>query len=362
MAVCVLAAGGTGGHVFPAVAVAEALLDQGVQPLLITDKRSLSLKPAFANLDGKMGMEVIAASSPSGNIIKKLTAIIKLSAGTVQAAKLLKRHKPFAVVGFGGYPSFPTLVAARALNIPIILHEQNAVLGKANRSMANMAKLLALSFPNTAQVPAEAKTVVTGNPIRGAIGELQKLTYTPPGGTLNLLVVGGSLGAKVFGRILPEAINTLDENDRKKLRLVQQAKAEDVEQLKATYAELGVEAEIAPFFNDMPARLAWSHAVIARSGASTIFELLLAGRPSLLVPYPYAADNHQHANAKALAEGHAATLLEEEKVSPAKLGGWIRAAIHQPGMLAGMAEKARRLATPDAARNLAALAMECLQK
>ncbi len=261
------------------------------------------------------------------------------------------------MVGFGGYASAPTVLAAAHAGIPIVLHEQNAVLGRANAWLAPKARSIATSFPEVRGIPARfAGTVlVTGNPVRSAIEELHHRPYPGDGetGAVSVLVMGGSQGARVFSEVVPAAIALIPEERRARLKLAQQARPEDAEAVKAAYAAIGFEAEIASFFDDIPERLAATHLLIARAGASTIAEATVAGRPAILVPYPFAMDDHQTANADSVAEAGGAWMIPQSALSPEALANRIELALAMPSTLAVAAEAARNWGRPNAAERLA---------
>jgi UDP-N-acetylglucosamine--N-acetylmuramyl-(pentapeptide) pyrophosphoryl-undecaprenol N-acetylglucosamine transferase len=340
--VIVIAAGGTGGHFFPAEALAAELLARGRRIALMTDARSGGLHSAvFA---GHEQCVISGAGIAGRGVVRASRAVVALAAGTLQARTILARLGTAAVVGFGGYPSVAPVLASRLMRrCPVvILHEQNAVLGRANRFLARHADRLALSFSDTARVPASAATVVTGNPVRPENVALATVDYVPPGDTINLLVLGGSLGARVFSDVVPAALASLPEQWRARLRVVQQCRPEDLERVRAAYAQNGVAAELAPFFTDIAARLMHAHLVVARAGASTVAELAVAGRPSILVPLPGAIDDHQSANARALSDARGASVIAQRDFTPALA--------------------ARRVARPDAAALLADLVEDLLRK
>jgi UDP-N-acetylglucosamine--N-acetylmuramyl-(pentapeptide) pyrophosphoryl-undecaprenol N-acetylglucosamine transferase len=265
-------------------------------------------------------------------------------------ARLVVR-RPQAVAAFGGYASVPTGVAAGLLRVPLVLHEQNAVLGRAHRLMLRFAPRVATSFPETRGVPGDVTNAFVGNPVRAAF---HGVAADGTGGRFRLFVVGGSQGARAFADVLPAAIGRLPEAIRARLDVVQQCRPEDVERVRRAYADLDVAAELAAFFDDMPARLAAADLVVSRAGASAVAEFLVVGRPALLVPYPYAADDHQRANARALAEAGAAVAVDPDEATAERLGSVLADLASAPERLAAMAAAARRLARPDAAERLAA--------
>jgi UDP-N-acetylglucosamine--N-acetylmuramyl-(pentapeptide) pyrophosphoryl-undecaprenol N-acetylglucosamine transferase len=350
-----LAAGGTGGHLFPAEALAGELARRGERPVLFTDARTAArLGLGFAGVE----THVIRAEGIAGRGVARLPgAALALARGVVQARGLLAALAPATVVAFGGYPSIPPVLAARTLarRPRVVLHEQNAVLGRANRMLARFADLLALSAPATVRVPAGLRAETIGNPVRPEIAALAGAGYTPPvaAGPVELLVLGGSLGARALADLIPAAVAALPETLRMRLRLTMQCRAEDIERSRAALADAGVTARLAPFFAEVAALYARAHLVIARAGASTVAELACAGRPALLIPLPHAIDDHQTANAHALAEAGAAELHPQATLTPALLADRLAALFAEPARLARMAEAAASLARPDAARRLA---------
>ncbi|NBC31040.1 MAG: undecaprenyldiphospho-muramoylpentapeptide beta-N-acetylglucosaminyltransferase, partial [Alphaproteobacteria bacterium] len=349
----VLAAGGTGGHMFPAAALARALLAAGERVVLVTDRRA----QAFSGDLTGIPIHRVAAGMPGRGLFRRLRATAELAVGAVQALRLLKRLQPAAVVGFGGYPSVPALWAASRLGLPIVLQEQNALAGRANRLFAPRARAIAAAVPRLdgLREADQAKIVVTGNPVRPAIAALAQSGYRPPqpDETAALLVIGGSQGAHIFAELVPAALALLPESERARLAVVQQCRPEDLREVGRAYEAAGIAHELAAFFTDMPARLAAAHLVIARAGASTIAELAAAGRPAILVPYPYAKDDHQTVNAAALADAGGAWLMPQDQASPEHLATMIAALLGAPGTLARAAEAAHGVARPDAAERLA---------
>ena len=349
----VIAAGGTGGHFFPAEALAAALIARGQWIVLMTDARSGALdSPVFRGRD----QYVLPGAGIAGRgAIRGGRAVFSLTAGVVKARGILNRLRPAAVVAFGGYPSIPPVLGARLLRHrpPVILHEQNAVLGRANRFLARYATMLALSFANTARVPARAATMVTGNPVRPEVMALAT-EYRPPAddGPLRLLVLGGSLGARVFSDVVPDALAALPEALRLRLHVTQQCRFEDLERVRAAYSASGIHADLAPFFRDVAGLLRDAHLVIARAGASTVAEIAAAGRPAILVPLPGAIDDHQTANARALAEIEGAWIMPQPNAFAAeRLTETLAHLLTDPGLLTSTAEAAHRAAPGEAAAN-----------
>jgi UDP-N-acetylglucosamine--N-acetylmuramyl-(pentapeptide) pyrophosphoryl-undecaprenol N-acetylglucosamine transferase len=350
----VLAAGGTGGHLFPAEALAGVLLGRGFNVDLITDERGTG----FAGRLASVPVHRIASGGIAGKgASARARNSLRLMLGVMQSRNLLKRLRPAVAVGFGGYPSVPPILAAQWGRIRTVLHEQNAVAGRANRMLMKRANRVALSFDNvrhTEHLPAAAK-VVTGNPVRAAIAAIGSRPYRAPAadGDVNLLVFGGSQGARVFGKVTPAAIALLPDNLRGRLKLVQQVRAEDMEAAAAAYRALGFTAELKPFFADMPERFDWAHLVVSRSGASSVAELAAAGRPGLMIPLPNSIDDHQRANAASLAEIGAGWLLDESQLTPQSLAERLTVILGDSLGLANVAEKARAAAHRDAAERLA---------
>ena len=348
----VIAAGGTGGHFFPAEALAWALIARGHRVVLMTDARSGALRSAvFAGRE----QYVLPGSGIAGRgVLRGVKAAFGLAAGTLRARRILGRLQPAAVVGFGGYPSLPPLTAARSLKrMPfIVLHEQNAVIGRANLFLSAFADVLALGMPETARVPAKIRTEIIGNPVRPAIAALHGLPYTPPGARIKLLILGGSLGARVFSDIVPAAIANLPQDLRTRLDVTQQCRAEDMDRVRVQYETAGVDADLAPFFQDVAAKLGSAHLVIARAGASTVAELAVAGRPAILVPLPGAIDDHQTANAKSLG---GAIVFPQSEFTVQRLTTTLRGLLTDSDWLQSAAHAASGSAYADAAASLADL-------
>ena len=352
----VLAAGGTGGHVFPARALAEALVARGWRIALVTDQRGEAFGETMENVDTYR----ISAASPGGGVGGKLRALARLAFGLLQARALLRRLKPDAAVGFGGYASAPTMLAASLAGLPTLIHEQNAVLGRANRWLARRMTRIATSFARVDGLRAETavRTVPTGNPVRAAIAAVGKHPYpslTDETGRLSVLVFGGSQGARVLSDVVPAAVARLCATMRKRLAITQQCRAEDLDRVRRAYRDAGVAATVEAFFDDMPERLAAAHLVISRSGASTVAELTAAGRPALLVPYPYAVDDHQRANARAIDEAGGGWLMPEPGFTVEALAARLQALLGKPSTLSEAAARALAAGRPDAAEALADL-------
>ncbi|WP_108658954.1 undecaprenyldiphospho-muramoylpentapeptide beta-N-acetylglucosaminyltransferase [Acuticoccus kandeliae] len=345
-----LAAGGTGGHLFPAQALASALVRRGHAVVLVTDARAKTLVADFP----AESVHFIAADTLRGrDPVSFAKMAFANAAGLMRALQVIRATKPDVAVGFGGYPTLPPLTAARLMKVPAIVHEANAVIGRANKSLARHAHV-ATSFPEVKGLSGALSVTHVGIPVRDAVRAAVS-PYEPAGERFRLLVFGGSQGARAMSDLLPPAVAKLFEADRARLDIVQQCRPEDIERTRAAYDALGVKAELAPFFADMPARIANAHLVIARSGASTVAELSIIGRPSLLVPLPGAIDQDQAANASALAALGGAKRLDQGILSPDRLAQEIALAMKEPESLAKAAEAARALAKPDAAERLADL-------
>ena len=351
-----LAAGGTGGHLFPAEALAAALAKRGVGVELATDARAVGYGGKFP----ARSVHVIPSATPRGAFgYVKAGAVIAM--GVAQAYRLLGRLRPAAVVGFGGYPSIPAVLAAGLRGIPSIIHEQNGVMGRANRLLAPRATAIATSFAGVvdAQPALAAKATRTGNPLRPAVlAAIAPYAPPPPLGPFRLLAFGGSQGARIMADIVPPAIELVPMAVRARLHVTQQAREEDLKRVRAAYARMGVTAEVAPFFSDLPRRMAASHLVVSRSGASTVAELAAIGRPAILVPLPHALDQDQKANADRLQRAHGAIMFDQSRFTPDRLAGEIARFAAEPGKLAAMAAAARGQGILDAADRLADLVLE----
>ncbi|MCH4541563.1 undecaprenyldiphospho-muramoylpentapeptide beta-N-acetylglucosaminyltransferase [Ochrobactrum sp. POC9] len=353
--VIVLAAGGTGGHLFPAEALAHELKTRGWDVHLATDARAQRFAGAFA----EDHVHVIRSATIAGrNPIALLKTFWSLWQGNLDSRKLFRRLKPKLVAGFGGYPTLPPLYAASNMNIPTMVHEQNAVMGRANKGLAGRVKAIAGGFlPETGGAYAK-KTVTTGNPVRPPVLAAAETSYKPVKADerFRLLVFGGSQGAQFFSTAIPAAVALLPEKDRARLLITQQARKEDEAAVREAYKKLGVPADVAPFFNDMPARMADAQFVISRSGASTVSEITVIGRPAMLVPFPHALDHDQAANAAALAAVGGGEVVRQSELSPERLATILQTAMNEPERLETQAKAAKSVGRPDAARLLADLA------
>ncbi len=382
----ILAAGGTGGHIFPAEALAVELAKRGYTPILATDKRyeQYADVPAEADTDThdtpsnahpntndtsnsdttdnthpQCQYNVINSGSPSGNIFKRASGIVKLGLGYRQAVALLKRIEPDVVVGFGGYPSFPMMYAAIRRGYRTIIHEQNSLLGRVNYFLAPRVNAIATSFPEITGLDAEniGKVTRTGNPVRPAIKALRRMRYPQlsDNSILRIVVIGGSQGASVFSRVMPAAMKILPRELRHRIRIDQQCREADIEEVREKYDALGMSADLATFFADIPERMASAHLVVSRAGASSIAELAVAGRPAILVPYPHASDDHQMVNARMMEGEGGAWVMDEGGFTAEMLAMRMEELLQKPDALQKAAENARNSGQPDAAERLANL-------
>ena len=351
----VIAAGGTGGHFFPAEALAVELAARGHDFVLMSDTRSAGLKsPIF---EGRQRFVLPGMGVFGKGPLHAAKALLTLLGGAVRARFILARLDASVIVAFGGYPSFAPVVGARLLlrRPRILLHDQNAVLGRANRLLARLADTLLLSHRNARHVPAGVATVMTGNPVRPAIAALRGSGYTPPTDTINLLVLGGSLGARVFSEILPPAVALLPPDLQARLHITQQCRKEDLESVRAQYDAMSMAAELSSFFTDMAGLLSAAHLVIARAGATTVAELAVAGRPAILVPLPIAIDDDQSFNARTLADVGGAWILPQREITPASLAGFLQDLLTAPQRLQDAAQAAASQGIADAAARIADL-------
>ncbi|HWJ87910.1 MAG TPA: undecaprenyldiphospho-muramoylpentapeptide beta-N-acetylglucosaminyltransferase [Pelagibacterium sp.] len=355
MSTFALMAGGTGGHLFPAMALAEELRRRGHDIHLLTDERVTGYGAEFP----ATAVHVIPAATPSiRNPVRFAKAGFTILGGVSTAMGVLRRIRPDAVVGFGGYPCFPPFLAAALLRIPGILHEQNAVMGRANRALARFARVLALSFPQTAYADRfRLEKVVTGNPVRDRVREVAGAPYPAlePDGPINILVFGGSQGAKAFSDIVPAAMALLDEPLRRRINITQQCRQEDLDRVADAYRGARINVELAAFFADLPERIAKSHLVIGRAGASTVAELGVLGRPAILVPLPGSLDQDQKANALVMEKAGGAWVADQATLSPQSLATQLHELLNAPDRLARAADAARSAGIANAVERLADL-------
>ena len=353
-----LAAGGTGGHLFPAFALAEELARRGIAVDLVTDMRGDRYGSGFP---ARKVYQVPSATLGGKSPIAAARTALTLARGVKAASQVLAEVKPAVVVGFGGYPTFPPLIAARLKGIPTMLHEQNAVLGRANRMLGKRVTAIATSFEQTRLLDGAmaAKARFTGNPVRDVVIEWSAQPYRPPGfsDTFNLLVFGGSQGARYFSETVPPALQLLSAEKRRRLHVIQQCRAEDQAQVEAIYRSASpdgpITCDVAPFFKKLPEIMASAHLVIARAGASSVAELAVMGRPSILVPLPHALDNDQLQNATRLAESGASWCIEQKSLTAERLSGEISRLMAVPDALSAAAAAAKLQGRPDAVLRLA---------
>ncbi|MGV3693543.1 MAG: undecaprenyldiphospho-muramoylpentapeptide beta-N-acetylglucosaminyltransferase [Paracoccus marcusii] len=345
-----IAAGGTGGHMFPAQALAELLLAQGWRVKLSTDDRGARYAGGFPEAVERQVVK--SATTARGGLSGKLAAPFKIAAGVLAARRAFRRDRPSVVIGFGGYPTIPALSAAHLMGLPRMIHEQNGVMGRVNRMFAARVHRVACGTWPTI-LPQGISGQHVGNPVRGAVLDRAASPYVAPGeGALNLLVIGGSQGARVLSQVVPAAIAALPADLRTRLQVSHQARPEDADQVTAAYAAAGIAAEVQPFFTDVPDRIAAAHLVISRSGASSLADITVIGRPAILIPFAAATGDHQTANAQALADAGAAHVHPESVLDADSLTRDIRAILTDPAQATAMAQAALTLARPDAARRL----------
>ena len=351
----VLAAGGTGGHMMPAYSLGAELLARGHKVALVTDARGAKIP----GLPEGIETQIIPAGRITKNPLSWLGGARAILAGRSLSRKLFRDFRPSAVIGFGGYPAYPALIAAHSLGIPTAVHEQNAVLGRVNRMVAKRVQVIATSYPDVARVPENcaAKVSLIGNPVREQIVALRDEPFPPlaPEGVFRVLVVGGSQGATVLSDVVPNGLSSLPTILRANLQVTQQCRAEDVEAVRERYASFGIPADIATYLPDIPEKLSWTHLVIARAGASTIAELTAAGRPAILVPLPSATDDHQTANVRELVAAGGARAIRQSNFTPAELAKQMQKLCLKPAGLALAAEAAKSCGRPHATRDLANL-------
>ncbi len=354
-----LAAGGTGGHLFPAFALAEELRHRGIAVDLITDMRGDRYGSGFPARDV---YKVPAATLASRSPLDAAKTALALARGIKAAHSILGRVRPSVIVGFGGYPTFPPLLAARMRGIATVLHEQNAVLGRANRMLAKRVTGIAASFDHTKYLDGDlaAKSRVTGNPVRQSVMAAATEAYVAPqpSDNVRILVFGGSQGARYFSDAVPPALASLPDAMKRRLRVIQQAREEDIDRVRESYTANGIAADVKAFFPDLPKAMAKAHLVIGRAGASTVAELTVIGRPSILVPLPHSLDNDQLNNALQLAESGGGWCIEQKNLTPEHFAEEIQHLINAPATLAAAAEAAKRAGRPDAVSRLADFALE----
>jgi len=356
----IIAAGGTGGHMFPAPALAEAVLRRGGEGTLFTDARGARYTGGFPHVVEVR--QVSSATFARGGLLAKLVTPFRILGGILGATARMAREKPAVVVGFGGYPSIPAMGAAWLTGRPRMLHEQNGVLGRVNQVFAKRVDVVACGTWPT-ELPDGTNAVHTGNPVRAAVLERAGAAYIAPGDyPMSVVVIGGSQGARILSDVVPTAIAALPEPFRANIRVAQQARPEDQDRVAQAYAEMGVDAEVEPFFRDIPRRLSEAQLVISRSGASSVADISIIGRPSILVPLATAIRDEQTANARALVEANAAILMPESQFTPESLAQHITAILNQPNAALQMSLAALSTGLPDATERLAVLVEELAKK
>lgn len=354
-----LAAGGTGGHLFPAAALAQELKRRGYEVELATDIRAEKYGVEFP---ARAIHRIPSATLTSRNPFALVMTFSQLGVGFFGARRLLKEIEPRAVIGFGGYPTLPPIIAASTLKIPTAIHEQNAVMGRANRLLSRFVDRIALSFKPTKLLRSEAegKARVTGTPVRDAVLAYREVPYLPPepGGRLLLLIFGGSQGARFFSEAMPPALELLPAEMRQRLTVMQQAREEDLDELREAYRKAGIAAHVAPFFRDLPERVSKAHLIVARAGASTVAELMAIGRPCLLVPLPHALDNDQLENATRLQQGGGGWCVRQQELTRERIVAELQNLLSSPDVLAAAAAKGKAMCETQAVSKLADLAEE----
>ena len=351
----VLAAGGTGGHMIPAHALAAELKSRGHGVLLITDERGARFPGLFEDVP----VHILPAGRLGGGPLGWLKAAGSVLKGRGEAKRLYREHKPDAVVGFGGYPAFPALLAASALKTPTVIHEQNAVIGRVNRLLAGEAEAIGTAYDQIDRLKSRYgdKVALVGNPVREEIARLGELPFPPfdEVAPLKILVTGGSQGATILSEIVPSGLGMLEPSLRRRLQVVQQCRPDDIDRVRSQYAELGIPAEVMTYIEDMATKLADAHLMIGRAGASTIAELTAAGRPAILIPFAAATDDHQTANAREMVKAGGARAIAQANFTPDVLARQIEALAMDPVALNNAAARALSVGRPHAARDLADL-------
>ena len=351
--IIVLTAGGTGGHIYPADALAGELVKRNYKVVLFTDERGLN------NYKGKLGeienKAILSGSVVGKSFFTKIKSLIKVSFGVAQAFVELFKKRPVCVVGFGGYASFPTAIASILHGVPLVIHEQNSVMSRTNRILARFSSMVAQSFRNVKNTPSNAKSVLIGMPVRETIVNLYQKEYTPfdKDGNFNMVVIGGSQGAKVFAETIPDAISMLSKEEQEKLVIYQQCRKGEEEFVAKKYKNLAVKVEVKSFFDNMPELYEKASVIISRSGASSVYEIAVAGVPSILVPLPTSADNHQYFNAKEFTEGGDGIIIEQKDFLPEVLSQHLSKFMAKPEVLKMMSKNIKKQAITDAAKRLA---------
>ncbi|QUS35013.1 undecaprenyldiphospho-muramoylpentapeptide beta-N-acetylglucosaminyltransferase [Falsirhodobacter algicola] len=344
-----IAAGGTGGHMFPAQALAEAMIARGWRVKLSTDDRGARYAGNFP--EAVVVERVASATFARGGLLARAAVPLRIGRGVLSAWRKMRADRPAVVVGFGGYPSIPALTAAGMLRLPRMIHEQNGVLGRVNRIFAPKVDRVACGIWPT-DLPRGVSAVHTGNPVRQSVLDRAAAPYAMPDGPLEVLVIGGSQGAHVLSRVVPDAFGRLPRHMRERLRISHQARAEDADAVIRAYRDSAIAAEVRPFFEDVPERIAAAQLVISRSGASSVADITVIGRPSILIPFAAAAGDHQTANARGLVQGQAASIIPEAQLDAPTLIEHITAILNQPEAARRMAANALALGRPDATQRL----------
>lgn len=354
-----LAAGGTGGHMMPAYALARELIARGHRVALVTDARGARIGGA----PDELAVHILPAGRLGGGPIGWAKAARAIWQGRNAAKGLIREFQPSAAVGFGGYPALPALLAAQAMRVPSAIHEQNAVLGRVNRLLARRVACIATAYPKVQRIPdgCADKVTLVGNPVREEVLALRTKGYPPytDAGVLRILVTGGSQGAGIFADVVPQALSLMPTSLRQRLQVTQQARAEDIDRVRAAYRDHAIPAEVATYLDDMPAKLDWAHLVIARAGASTVAELTVAGRPSILVPLPIATDDHQTHNVEQLVAAGGGWAIAQPQFTVAELAKRVQRLAHDGEALEAAATAALSCGRPDATRDLADLIERC---
>jgi UDP-N-acetylglucosamine--N-acetylmuramyl-(pentapeptide) pyrophosphoryl-undecaprenol N-acetylglucosamine transferase len=351
----VLAAGGTGGHMVPAHAVAQELMARGHRVALVTDERGTQYPGLFEDVQ----THILPAGRMAGGVKGWIAGLKEILEGRRMARQLYESFEPSAIVGFGGYPALPALLGAFAEKIPTIIHEQNAVLGRVNRLVAGKVAAIATAYPDVLRLKSRFadKTYLVGNPVREAVMALREEPFPvfSDESVLRILVTGGSQGATILSSVVPEGLGMLPISLRRRLQVTQQCRPEDIESVRATYAEMEIPADLSTYIEDMPEKLGWAHLVIARAGASTIAELTAAGRPAILIPLPSAMDNHQAYNVREMVAAGGARAIDQSRFTAAELAKQMQKLAMEPGALVNAADRAKSCGRPDAAKDLADL-------
>lgn len=347
-----LSAGGTGGHVFPACALAEELVLRGYQVQIATDTRGIRY---FDRLDASVPRHIIASGSYASGLVGKVLGGVEILKGFIQSINLIRNIQPIAIVGFGGYPSVPPVFIGQVLGIKTIIHESNAILGLANKLLARFASKIAVSYPDTAGIPdsLKSKSICTGNPVRQAIADLSIVPYPDMNGKITIMIFGGSQGAKVFSDIVPLALVALPPELQTRLNIIQQSIPDSIDAVREIYSNSQLDFEIKSFFDDMPERIKKTHLFITRAGASTTAEFTAAGRPAIYVPFPWHKDNQQVFNAEQVAKSGGGWVILEKDLTVEGLKAKLENLLNNPETLQKSATAARALGIIDASQRLA---------